>query len=148
MYEEGAMETVTTTDHRAARIGMSILQFLLKDYHPRDFAVRLWDGSTWNTDEGQPCRFTMVIRHPGAIRSMFLPPGERSMGQAYIYDDFDIEGDLENAFPMAEHLFRLRLGIADRIRLASLLLRLPTVKAPRIGRQAARLKGRVHSIER
>ncbi len=142
------MKAETPADHRAARIGWSILQFLLKDYHPRDFAVRLWDGSTWDTDAGQPRRFTMVIRHPGALRSMFFPPGERSMGQAYIYDDFDIEGDLENAFPMAEHLFRLRLRIADRIRLASLLLRLPPVKAPRLGRQAARLKGTVHSIER
>lgn len=142
------MEAGTTTNHRAAKIGLSILQFLLKDYHPRDFAVRLWDGSTWDTDVGQPCRFTMVIRHPGALRNMFSSPGERALGQAYIYDDFDIEGDLENAFPMAEHLFRLRLRIADRIRLASLLLRLPPVKAPRLGRQAARLKGTVHSIER
>jgi len=142
------MEARRTTDHRAAKIGLSILQFLLKDYHPRDFAVRLWDGSTWDPEVGQPRRYTMVIRHAGALRNMFSLAGERALGQAYIYDDFDIEGDLENALPMAEHLFRLRLSIADRIRLASLLLRLPSVKTPRLGRQAARLKGKAHSIER
>lgn len=142
------MEAGTTTDHRAAKIGLSIFQFLLKDYHPRDFAVRLWDGSTWDTDVGQPRRFTMAIRHPGAFRNMFTSPGDRALGQAYIYDDFDIEGDIEYAFPMAEHLSRLSLSIADRIRLASLLLRLPSVKVPRLGRQAARLKGTAHSIER
>jgi cyclopropane-fatty-acyl-phospholipid synthase len=142
------MEPGTTIDERAARIGMSILQFLLKDYHPRDFAVRLWDGSTWDREMGQPLRFTMAIRHPGAIRNMFSSQGERAMGRAYIYDGFDIEGDMERTFPMAEHLFRLRLSIADRLRIASQLLRLPSVTTPRLGRQPARLKGTVHSIER
>jgi cyclopropane-fatty-acyl-phospholipid synthase len=142
------MEAGTTGNDRAAMRGMSVLQFLLKDHHPRDFAIRMWDGSTWDEEAGQPRRFTMVIRHPGALRKMFSSTSERTLGQSYIYDDFDIEGVLENAFPMAEHLSRLRLGIADRIRVASLLLRLPSVKTPQLGRQAARLKGTVHSIER
>ena len=142
------METGTPTDSQASKIGLSIIQFLLKDYHPRDFAVRLWDGSTWDTEVGQPRRFTMAIRHPGAIRNMFSTQGERALGQAYIYDDFDIEGDLHCAFPMAEHLSRLRLSIADKLRLASLLLRLPPASATQQGRQAASLKGKLHSIER
>ena len=142
------MDAGTTTDDRTVKIGMSILQFLLKDYHPRDFAVRLWDGSMWDTDAGQPRRFTMVIRHPGAIRNMFSSPSERALAQAYIYDDFDIEGDMEYVFPMAEHLSGLRLSIADRLRVASHLLRLPSVNTPQLGRQEARLKGTVHSIER
>ncbi len=142
------MDTGTTTDYREANIALSILQFLLKDYHPRDFAVRLWDGSTWDTDAGQPRRFTMVIRHPGAVRNMFSSSNERALGQAYVYNDFDIEGDLDSAFPMAEHLSRLRLSIADRIRLASLFLRIPAANTSQSGRRAARLKGEVHSIER
>jgi cyclopropane-fatty-acyl-phospholipid synthase len=142
------MRAETTTDHRAVKTGFAVFQFLLRDYYPRDFAVRMWDGSTWDPDAGQPCRFTMVIRHPGAIRIMFSSPSDRSLGQAYVYDDFDIEGDLSCAFPMAEHLSRLSLSVADRVRLASLLLRLPSVNTPQPGRQAAKLKGAVHSIER
>jgi len=142
------MEPGTIIDDRAARIGMSVLQFLLKYYHPRDFAVQLWDGSTWDTDVGQPRRFTMAIRHPGAIRNMFSSRGERTLGQAYIYDDFDIEGDMERAFPMADYLSRLHLSLADRLRIASLVLRLPSVDRSQRGRQAARLKGAIHSIDR
>ncbi|MBM4169978.1 MAG: class I SAM-dependent methyltransferase [Ignavibacteria bacterium] len=137
----------TTGDH-AAKIGMTILQFLLKDYHPRDFSIRLWDGSVWNTDKDEPRRFSLVIHHPEAIRTMLTRPGERSLGEAYIYNDFDIEGSLEHAFPIAEHLLRLRLRIADRLRLATLLLRLPSTKSPRSGRQALKPRGDLHSIER
>lgn len=138
----------TRTDKGAAAISMSILQVLLKDFHPRDFTIRLWDGSKWDAEPGQPTRFTMIIRHPGSLRRMFLSGNERELGQAYIYDDFDIEGNVESAFPMAEHLFGLHVGIADRIRLASQLLRLPSNHRPRVGRQAAQLTGTSHSIGR
>ena len=139
---------IQTKSEDSVRTSMSILQFLLKNYRPRDFAVRLWDGSTWDPEPGQPARFTMVIRHPAALRNMFLGAGERQFGEAYIYNDFDIEGHFEGALPMAEHLFGLHLGIADRIRLGRQLRRLPPNHVPRAGRQAARLRGAVHSIER
>lgn len=142
------MDTQAKTDNSAVQMCRSILQFLLKDHHPRNYAIRLWDGSTWDAEPGQPTRFTFVIRHPGALRNMFLSKSERAFGQAYIYDDFDIEGNMESAFPMAEHLFGLRLGIVDRIRLASQLFRLPSRNALGVGRQAAKLSGAVHSIER
>jgi cyclopropane-fatty-acyl-phospholipid synthase len=90
----------------------------------------------------------MVIRHPGALRNMFLSRHQRALAQAYIYNDFDIEGNLERAFPMAEHLLGLHLGLTDRIRIGSKLLRLPSIRPPRVGRQAASLQGALHSIER
>lgn len=30
---------------------------------------------------------------------MFWPPGEISLSEAYIHDDFDIEGEIEAVFP-------------------------------------------------
>ena len=54
---------------RAAQTSMSILHFLLNDHHPRDYAYRLWDGSVWEAETGQPTRFTMVLQHPGALRA-------------------------------------------------------------------------------
>jgi len=136
------------TDDEAARTSLLMLQSLLKDYHPRDFAFRLWNGSTWDAEPDQSVRFTMVLRHPGSLRSMFFSHHERALAQAYIYDDFDIEGNLESAFPMAEFLLRLRLRLADRALFVSKLLSLPTSRAPRVGRQAAKLRGATHSFER
>jgi cyclopropane-fatty-acyl-phospholipid synthase len=74
---------------------LSWLQGLFDFYHPRDFAVRLRDGTVLPTDEGQPTHFTLVLQHPGALRAMFLPPGELAPGEAYIYNDYDIEGGKE-----------------------------------------------------
>jgi cyclopropane-fatty-acyl-phospholipid synthase len=138
----------SASTERTSSICLSIFRFLLKDYHPRNFAIRLWDGTVWDAEPGERVRFTLVIRHPGALRLMFLTRSENAMGQAYIYDDIDIEGSVESALSMAEYLFRLRLGISDRFQLAMLLLRLPSHKKPRSGRQAATLDGAAHSIER
>ncbi len=142
------MDHQPPNNNHSLRISLSTLQFLLKDYHPRDFTIRMWDGTVWQQEAGQPSRYTMVIRHPGALRKMFLPASERAMGEAYVYDDFDIEGNLESALSMAEYLFGLHLKPTDRIRLAARLLRLPTHRSPRAGRQSASLSGAVHSLER
>jgi cyclopropane-fatty-acyl-phospholipid synthase len=138
----------TKTRDRAVKTSMSILQFLLKDHHPRDYAFRLWDGSVWDAEPGQPTGFTMVLHHPGALRAMFLSPSEHALGKAYIYDDFDIEGSIERAFPMVEHILGLRLSVAARIRIGSMLLTLPSGHGPRAGRQSVHLTGALHSIAR
>jgi len=138
----------TKSVDRAAQTSLSLLEFLLKDHHPRNYAYRLWDGSVWEAEKGQPADFTMVLRHPGALRAMFLRPSETALGQAYIYDDFDVEGSLERAFPMAEHLVGLHLTYGERIRLVSKLLSLPSRHNPRTGRQPVHLTGAVHSTSR
>ena len=53
-----------------ARITLSLLHELLKDYHPRDFAVRLWDGTTWEAESGSPARCTLIIRQPAALGAL------------------------------------------------------------------------------
>src|SRR6266705_7103833 len=84
---------------------LSLLEELLGSYHPRNFAVRLWDGTVWEAEEGQPTRFTLVLQHPGALRKMFLPLSELTLGEAYIYNDFDIEGDIESVYAVADYIF-------------------------------------------
>jgi cyclopropane-fatty-acyl-phospholipid synthase len=83
-------------------IPSELLETLLADYPRHDFQVRLWDGTTWGTEQ-QP-RFTLVLKHAGALRAMFLSPSELNLGEAYIYDDFDIEGDIEATFDSADYL--------------------------------------------
>ncbi len=134
---------------RASETTLSLLDDLFKGYGQSDFAVRLWDGSVWEPDGGRPARFTLVLRHPGALRAMLLPPSELRLGEAYLYDDVDVEGDIEAVFPLADHLLEVRsFPTAERLRLARRLLALPGANGrPRDGR-AARLRGRRHSLDR
>jgi len=106
-----ATPTVKTTD-QAVQTTLSLLQDLLSASPQTNFTVRLWNGTVWNlpfssaSNEAQPDHgqkgFTLVLQHPGALRSMFLPPSELNLGEAYIYNDFDIEGDIEAVFPLAD----------------------------------------------
>jgi len=47
----------------------------------RDFTVRLWSGETLPAGTS-PANFTLVLKHPGALRRMFRPPLELSLGEA------------------------------------------------------------------
>jgi cyclopropane-fatty-acyl-phospholipid synthase len=147
--EGGTMSTQTVkSNNQIASTSLSFLKNLLADYHPRNFAVRLWDGNTLEAEPGQPTRFTLVIQHPGAIRKMLWPPNELTLAEAYIYDDFDIEGDLEGVFEFAELLNERQRGVVERLSLLKQVLDLPSEGRPRLGRQAAELSGALHSIER
>jgi len=133
---------------RFARTSLRLLPILLGGYRPRDFAVRLWDGTIWGPGEGQPARFTLVLRRPGAFRRMFLPPTELSLGDAYIHGDYDIEGDFESAFSLGDYITGMRMGSADWIRCAPKLIALPSDDRPPSGRRAVRLTGPRHSRAR
>src|SRR5205807_6052625 len=106
-----ATSTAKTSDH-ALQTTLSLLQDLFGSIQQGDFAVRLWDGSTWRPDaeSQEPARFTIVLQHPGALRKMFLPPNDLKLGEAYIYNDFDIEGDIEAILPLADHFMANRCG--------------------------------------
>jgi cyclopropane-fatty-acyl-phospholipid synthase len=136
---------------RVAQRSLSVLESLLGDYRPRDFVVRLWDGTVWDAEPGQPARFAVVLEHPGALRQMFWPPGELSLAEAYVHGDFDIEGRIEAVFGLADHLIGRRRGASERLRYARMILSLPGARRgdrPQAGREAARLRGARHSRAR
>ncbi len=138
----------SVTEESDVQTSLSILQHIFSNYHPRNFAVRLWDGTTWDPEPGQTALFTMILQHPGALRKMFLHVNDIALGEAYVYDDFDIEGDIEATFGMAEHIFGMRLSLAEKIHLGTQLLKLPSIEKSRVGRQAVQLHGALHSKER
>jgi cyclopropane-fatty-acyl-phospholipid synthase len=143
------MYTSTISTRRDyVQLTLSILKDVFSSYHPRNFAVRLWDGTTWEAEPGQQPLFTMVLQHPGALRRMLLHVNDIALGETYVYDDFDIEGDIEAAFGMAGHLFAMRLSLAKKVQLGRQLLKLPSTGKPHAGRGAAQLDGALHSKER
>ncbi len=114
---------------------------------PRTFNVHLWDGTDLpaTTDS----RFGLVLNHPGALRRMFTPPIELSLGEAFIYGDLDIEGDIFSAFSLMENIFGRSLSRSEIVGLARDLLALPRSGPTRpASRGPARLRGARHSRER
>jgi cyclopropane-fatty-acyl-phospholipid synthase len=116
----------------------------------RPLAIRYWDGSSEGGVAGPVARCTLVLRHPGALRAMLLPPSELAFAEAYLRDDIDLEGDVEAAAPAAR-LAAERLSSPGRLaRVMRLLLRLaPGARSPRrpLRRGPASL-GRRHSRDR
>ncbi|MBP2676962.1 MAG: Cyclopropane-fatty-acyl-phospholipid synthase [Deltaproteobacteria bacterium] len=137
----------TPTD-RIARQCLVFLQEVLGGFHPRDFTFRFWDGTVWGPEPGESSRFTMVLRNPGVLRTMFWSPSELALGEAYLYNDLDIEGDIGSAFLLADRLVHLRLSLDKRLRFARLLLALPSTGRHRGARPTKRLRGPLHSIGR
>lgn len=107
------------------RTTRAILMDLFGPPARRTFAVRLWDDLVDTPPTGMPPRFTLVLRRPGALRRMLLPPSVLALGEAYLRNDFDIEGDVEAAVGLGDIVTRLQspLGLA---RLLPRLLALPT----------------------
>src|SRR5712691_4594881 len=98
--------------------------------------VRLWDGTTW-PDE-RPRSAVLVLKHPDALGRMFLPGTEVGVAEAYLHDDFDIEGDIEAAFEIADFLLA-RLGDwKKKLKIAGLLVALPDRDGRSTMRRAAR----------
>jgi len=141
---------LSKTTNQAVQTTLSLLQDLLGSSPQPNFAVRLWEGTTWKPEaaSAEPARFTLVLQHPGALRTMFLPPSELNLGEAYIYNDFDIEGDIEAVFPLGDHIMDERWGKMAQVRYGKRLLSLPKAGQSRPADSAAKLQGTRHSKER
>ena len=128
--------------------GLPLFQALVEDFQPRDFDVRCWDGSTWQAQESVPANFTLVLNHPEALQNMFSPPMEVSLGEAYASGDYDIEGDFESAFKLADYLIAHEWKLADRVNIALQLARVRSKLRSRTDSLQASLHGRKHSESR
>lgn len=125
------------------RTSLEIFQRLTRGYSPVDFSVRFWDGSVWSP--GPRADFTLVLHHPGALRRMFWRFSQLALGEAWLAGDFSIDGDLESSFRLADHVVSRSARLADRLRTARALFRLPRQPIADIGWQAAPLDGALHS---
>lgn len=150
----GAPRTGTLRD---TALALAILNRLLSRYGPRDFALRLWDGTTVPPDPGQETRFTLVLNRPGVLRRMLLPPNELALGESYLDGDWDLEGDIIAAMRLGDLFEDLAMGPRDLLALARQVMALPADGSRTdgdgrgrvaMGRQRASLSGAEHSKER
>lgn len=106
--------------------------------------VRLWDGSTLGPEQAP---FRIVLEYPWSLRSMLLPPTDLAAGEAYIYGDVDVEGDMVAGMRAVQGLSEHALAPADRLRIAGALLALPRPPRREHSRRVT-LRGRVHDQRR
>lgn len=123
----------------------SLLEELLEPLAPRDFAVRLWDGTEVGGRAAGVRRFTLVIRRPAGLRALLTSKDVAAIGGAYVRGDLEVEGPLEAAIDLADELLRLAPPPALKVRLAALAWQLPRAADPAA---PAPLAGARHSRER
>src|SRR6266571_5759435 len=119
-----------------------VLSEIFADCSPDKVGVQLWDETTWPDD--RPREAILALKHPGALRRMFLPGTEVGLAEAYLRNDFDIEGDIEAAFEVGDFLLG-RLGDwKKKLKLGGLLIALPARDAAStMGGTARRLLPRI-----
>src|SRR5438105_6375304 len=112
-------------------------------------SVRLWDGSTW-PDE-RPRSAVLALKHCEALGRMFLPGTEVGLAEAYLHNDFDIEGDIDAAFEVADFLLTHLSDWKRKLKLAGLLVALPGRNGGSTMQRAARhllprIRSKRHSL--
>lgn len=107
--------------------------------------LRLWDGREIGPSAADS---VLVLRHPGAFRSMLVPPNDLSAGEAYVYDDIDIEGDIFEVLRFAAGLDRSARSTLLAMQALTLAALLPREGRRRPARPRPTLTGRAHTVER
>lgn len=126
------------------RFSIESISSLLSNYPEHNFQIKLWDGTAWGCAE-KP-RFTIVIKDPIALRAILLAPSELTLGESYVFEELDIEGDIEAAIAVGDYLIS-----GDRIpTTAPLLAKLLAFPAEnrRTENPGAQLAGSPHSHKR
>src|SRR5262245_8285952 len=125
-----APPVATTTDPHAAQ-SIRILTALTEGF-AGNFVVQLWNGQTWQPNTG-PTPFTLALKHPGALRAMFRPFDKVGFGEAYIFDDFDIEGDVFAFTMWLKHIVKKAdsRSIWTKLQLLRAVRKLPNQQNPR-----------------
>ncbi len=137
--------TVALSDD-TKRLTLRLLDDLFGGQGGEAVGARLWDGTLWPDERAR--RATLVFKHPGALRAMLLPGTELGLAEAFLYDDFDVEGEMESVFALADGLAERTQGWRRKLSIGQELLKLPRREAPRTGRGPAKASGKIHTLER
>jgi cyclopropane-fatty-acyl-phospholipid synthase len=131
----------------AAQKSLDFFNMIVASAPVKPFAIRLWNGVEWRHSQ-EPPRFTLELKHPTALHRLLWRPSELSLGEAYISDEFEVLGDLEASFELAEHLIGREWRMSEKLRLAGKLLGLTGKRLAGKRQDPVKLKGKVHSKKR
>ena len=138
---------MATTTEPATETTVSFLNKLFAHTPLEHVSIRLWNGALWPDD--QPRAATIVLKHPGALREMLADGTVKGLGEAYLRNDFDVEGDIEQALELAVALEHRPDGWLTSLANFYYLKRLPAHPHQRLdGREPAELNGKQHSLNR
>jgi cyclopropane-fatty-acyl-phospholipid synthase len=109
--------------------------------------VRFWNGASWPDDQTR--QVTLVLQHPAALTQMFSAGTEVGLAEAYLHNDFDIEGNIAALFEIADVLTGRLTDWKQKLKVAALRFRAPKRSTTHAaGRGIPNLRGRRHSLER
>src|SRR5450631_280054 len=136
------------SDDFAVKLTLEILNKITAGVSMKALNVRLWNGVYWPDPAPKPA--TLVLNRPSSLREMLSSASELAVGEAYIRDAFDVEGDMVAAFEFADILDAQTGGWARSLSIYGLLRRLPAFKEKyaRDEMRAARLNGAKNSPDR
>ena len=142
-----AISSEKTVEERTRQI----LSGIFAGWSLEKLSVRLWDGTAW-PDE-RPRSAVLALKHCEALGRMFLSGTEVGLAEAYLHNDFDMEGDLEAAFEVADFLLTHLGDWKRKLKLAGLLIALPGRNGGSTMQRAARhllprIRGKRHSLAR
>jgi cyclopropane-fatty-acyl-phospholipid synthase len=130
----------------AKELSLKTLEGITQGHELRSINVRLWDGSYW--PDARPRAATLVLNRPSALKEMLMAGTEAGVGEAYIHSAFDVEGDMEAAFELADILVKQTDGWSKKLKMGFLLQRLPDAQRTSSAFQTAKLNGQRHSTKR
>lgn len=138
--------TASAADDPAVSASIRVLEALTAGF-PGGVAVRFWTDRTWEV--GPPAGFTLVLKHPGAARAMFWPFDRVGLGESYVFDDFDIEGDVLAFVAWLRHLVGVMNGLTlpAKLRTLALLMKVPKRRNPRDPSKIGRPRSATQSNE-
>ena len=112
---------------------IEFLEELFREVSGREVGVRLWDGTMWPDET--PRRVTLELNHPDALSAMFRDGTELALAEAYMFNDFDIVGDIECVFGLSSALAAATAGWRKKLRAAMMLARMPRAAGHAPGRR-------------
>jgi len=128
---------------------LAFLRSLLRDFHPRDFTIELWDGTRLPAEHVQFSRFTWKICDSAVLKSMLSSANRQvALAEQYIAGEFDIIGDMEAIFPLADHLIEKDWSASELLHVARCLVALRAASQNKKGPFAVALRGPRHEKAR
>src|ERR1700733_4776217 len=83
-----------------------LFQDLFRDYCGPCFGIRSADGWAWSSSANETPQCTFGILSSVPWHALLQAPTDRSLGEAFIDQDLDVEGDLFAAFPPVRLLYQ------------------------------------------